>query len=53
AHIGEGEIGIEGFRCLMNDPRFQKIPKILETPKGDQDEMDVKNLTLLRSLVKK
>ena len=53
AHIGEGEIGIEGFRCLMNDARFEKIPKILETPKGDHDEMDLKNLALLRSLVKK
>ena len=26
------------------------IPMVLETPKGDQDEMDLVNLTLLREL---
>jgi deoxyribonuclease-4 len=50
-HIGKGEIGLEAFRCLMNDPRFTRIPKILETPKGDNDEMDRENLAVLRSLV--
>jgi len=30
-HIGEGKIGLEGFRLLMNDKRWEKIPKILET----------------------
>jgi len=48
AHIGEGEIGETGFRCLMRDPRFAKIPKILETPKGEKEEMDLINLDLLR-----
>ncbi len=51
AHIGQGEIGLEAFRCLMNDSRFTGIPKILETPKGDQDEMDGENLTVLKSLI--
>ena len=50
-HIGRGAMGLEGFRLIMNDPRFTKIPKILETPKGDNDEMDEVNLTLLRGLV--
>ncbi len=50
AHIGKGEIGLEAFLCLMNDPRFNDIPKILETPKGDNDEMDRKNLDVLLSL---
>ncbi len=50
-HIGKGFIGLEAFRILMNDPRFAKIPKILETPK--EGDMDKKNLKLLRSLVKK
>jgi len=35
----------------MNDPRFVTVPKILETPKGDDDSMDRVNLALLRSLV--
>jgi len=32
--IGEGTLGPEPFRRLMRDPRFARIPKILETPKG-------------------
>lgn len=52
AHIGEGQIGVEGFGLFMNDRRFAKIPKILETPKGDDGMADDRNLSLLRSLVK-
>ncbi len=51
-HIGQGAMGLEGFRFLMNDPRFVKIPKILETPKGDDNEMDGVNLSLLRGMVR-
>jgi deoxyribonuclease-4 len=51
AHIGDGEVGLEAFRCLMNDPRLAGLPGILETPKGDDDEDDRRNLALLRSLV--
>jgi deoxyribonuclease-4 len=47
-HIGKGRIGKEAFRLLMNDPRFARTPMVLETPK--EDDMDVKNLKLLRSL---
>jgi deoxyribonuclease-4 len=50
-HIGRGAMGLAPFRFLMNDPRFEKIPKILETPKGDSVEMDAVNLKLLRDLV--
>jgi deoxyribonuclease IV len=49
-HIGEGCIGLETFRLLINDPRFLKIPKILETPKGTGTQEDVQNLATLRSL---
>ena len=48
--LGEGFVGREGFRALMQDARFFNIPKILETPKGDNNEMDLKNLALLREL---
>jgi deoxyribonuclease-4 len=51
-HIGQGAMGLEGFRFIMNDPRFVKIPKILETPKGDNNEMDKVNLGLLRGMVR-
>jgi deoxyribonuclease-4 len=33
--IGEGTIGPEPFRRIMRDPRFQRVIKIIETPKGD------------------
>lgn len=51
AHIGQGEIGLEAFRLLVNDPRFTAIPKIIETPKNEDMAEDIENLTLLRSLV--
>ncbi len=49
--IGEGEIGIEAFRLLMNDKRFKNIPKILETPKDEEMTEDYVNLKLLRGLI--
>ncbi len=49
-HIGQGEIGEQGFRNLMRDPRFKDIPKTLETPKQEDLQDDVRNLTLLREL---
>lgn len=50
-HIGQGALGLEPFRFIMNDQRFTAIPKILETPKGDNDELDQVNLRVLRGLV--
>jgi deoxyribonuclease-4 len=50
-HIGQGMLGLNPFRFILNDPRFVTVPKILETPKGDNDEMDTVNLALLRGLV--
>lgn len=50
-HIGKGMLGLDPFRFILNDPRFATIPKILETPKGDNDEMDEINLGILRGLV--
>jgi len=49
-HIGKGFIGKEGFRALMRDLRFEKIPMVLETPKGKEMREDLENLHLLRSL---
>lgn len=51
SHIGQGCIGLEAFRLLVNDARFRGIPMIIETPKGDEMAEDVENLMLLRSLV--
>lgn len=49
-HIGQGRIGEEGFRLLMNDCRFAGLPMTLETPKGDDLAEDIENLNLLRNL---
>jgi deoxyribonuclease-4 len=51
AHIGQGFIGLEAFRCLVNDPRFVAVPKILETPKGKDLAEDIMNLGTLSSLL--
>jgi deoxyribonuclease-4 len=48
--LGEGAVGIEGFRALMQDKRFFTVPKILETPKGDDNSLDLRNLALLHDL---
>ncbi|MCD6111299.1 MAG: deoxyribonuclease IV [Thermoplasmata archaeon] len=48
-HIGEGEIGIEAFRLLVNDRRFEEHPMILETPGGDV--WYSANLKVLRDLI--
>jgi deoxyribonuclease-4 len=49
-HIGTGELGLEAFRLLVNDERFFDRPMILETPKGPDDRMDLRNLAVLRGL---
>jgi deoxyribonuclease-4 len=50
-HIGEGELGLEPFRFLLNDPRFARLPKVIETPKPHETESDQRNLAVLRSLI--
>lgn len=51
AWIGEGQIGEDGFRQLMSDPRLSGVPMLIETPKGDDPAAsDRRNLQLLRSL---
>ncbi len=54
-HIGEGHLGLEPFRHLMNDSRFDDLPMYLETKKEKRDgvEMDAVNLKTLRGLIKK
>jgi deoxyribonuclease-4 len=58
-HIGEGCIGLEPFRRLVNDPRFAGLPMLLETPKEEGpaksppevDRFDARNLATLRGLL--
>jgi deoxyribonuclease-4 len=51
-HIGKGMIGKKGFAHLMNDHRFDTIPKILETAKGPEMKEDVRNMRTLRGLIR-
>lgn len=47
--LGEGTLGPEPFRRIMLDERLREVPKILETPKGDDPvAADRRNLALLR-----
>lgn len=50
-HIGQGTIGKESFRHIVNDARFCDLPGCLETPKSDDLHEDVENLATLRSLL--
>ena len=58
-HIGEGCLGLEPFRRLLNDARFADLPILIETEKTSRsarphaietDPLDVKNLETLRAL---
>jgi deoxyribonuclease-4 len=51
-HVGKGRIGLHAFRFIMRSPRFRKIPKVLETPKGKDLAEDVINLKTLRRLAR-
>jgi deoxyribonuclease-4 len=50
-HIGQGSIGLDGFRLLLNDTRLAGRPMVLETEKGDANEWDAVNLATLRGLL--
>jgi deoxyribonuclease-4 len=51
-HIGQGLLGLEAFRLLLNDRRFSGVPMTLETEKGPDLAEDKENLAVLRSLVR-
>lgn len=53
AGLGLGQIGLDAFRRLVTDARFQNHPMILETPKDGDDgqAMDPVNLGILRSFL--
>jgi deoxyribonuclease-4 len=58
-HIGQGCLGLEPFRRVINDPRFRGLPMLLETPKEkgraksviEVDRFDERNLNTLRNLM--
>ncbi|MCL6430753.1 MAG: deoxyribonuclease IV [Anaerolineae bacterium] len=50
-NIGEGQLGLDGFRWLLNDPRWADRPMVIETEKSEDMHEDVENLRRLRSLI--
>jgi deoxyribonuclease-4 len=47
--IGNGYLGPEPFHLIMRDRRFRDVPKVIETPKGDDPiRNDRRNLDWLR-----
>jgi deoxyribonuclease-4 len=58
-HIGQGHLGLEPFRRIVNDRRFRDLPMLLETAKAEGkatgpiaiDPLDEKNLNTLRGLI--
>jgi deoxyribonuclease-4 len=53
-HIGRGLIGAEAFKPFLRDEAFADVPKILETPKGKDEQgrdWDSVNVEVLRSLL--
>jgi len=49
-NIGRGRLGLAPFRLLLNDRRFTRVPKVLETPKEPEPAADLRNLAVLRRL---
>ena len=60
-HIGEGHIGLEAFRRMVNHPKLSDLPFVLETPKstvrsGNRnwragEREDRRNLSTVKNLV--
>jgi len=50
-HIGEGTMGLEPFRWILNDPRFEHCAFVAETP-VDEPGDEERNVRMLKSLVR-
>jgi deoxyribonuclease IV len=52
ADIGDGYIGLEAFRRIVNHPKLKGLPGIIETP-GNKGKSAIDSLKILKSLIKK
>ncbi|NIS59284.1 MAG: deoxyribonuclease IV [Proteobacteria bacterium] len=50
-HIGQGNIGLEGFTNIVNHPLLVHLPGIMETPRKDDVE-DLRNMEVIRGLAR-
>jgi apurinic endonuclease APN1 len=49
-NIGQGAIGLKGFRAIVRERRLRGLPGIIETPGFDRAGPDRRNLEILRVL---
>lgn len=49
-NIGNGKIGLEGFRAILSDKRLENMDFIIETPNGKEEE-DLEVLKRIREIV--
>lgn len=45
--LGSGLLGLEVFKCIMTDTRFENIPLVLETPNEELWEKEIQQLTAM------
>ena len=50
ANIGDGEIGLDGCRVFLSEPRFDELPCVLETPGPDRSGPTAEELALCERL---
>jgi deoxyribonuclease-4 len=50
ANIGEGELGLDGARAFVNEPRFEALPCVLETPGPDRSGPTAEEVALVMGL---
>jgi len=51
ANVGDGELGIEGARAYVNEPRFRSLPCVLETPGPDRSGPSAEEVALVMGLL--
>ena len=48
-HIGQGHIGMDGFKAILHHPALRNLPFILETPRTSYED-DLRNLHTMQKL---
>jgi deoxyribonuclease-4 len=51
ANLGEGELGLEGARTFVNEPRFARLACVLETPGPDRSGPTAEEVALVAGLL--
>jgi deoxyribonuclease-4 len=51
ANIGEGKIGVKPFLRVLTEERLARVPMVLETPLGDDEQGHARDLATLRKLL--